>query len=56
MNSWKQVRTPLLAVIFAAVVLILVRVILVTAFYTKQKDNTYLPKLPIQITALIEEK
>ncbi|MBV6626267.1 MAG: hypothetical protein KI793_25595 [Rivularia sp. (in: Bacteria)] len=56
MKSWKQVRTPLLAAIFAAVVLVLVRVVLLTAFSHKQKDNTYLPNLPIQIAALMEEK
>ncbi len=35
MNPWNQIRIPLLAFIFAAVVLVLVRVILVTAFPTK---------------------
>ncbi|MGB3636418.1 MAG: hypothetical protein WBA39_02335 [Rivularia sp. (in: cyanobacteria)] len=55
MNSWKQIRIPLLAFIFTAVVLVLVRVILVTAFPTKQKDKTQLPDLPLQTAAFIEQ-
>ena len=55
MNSWKQVRIPLLAFIFTAVVLVLVRVILVTAFPTKQKNKTQLPSSPVQTAAFIEE-
>ncbi len=55
MNTWKQVRIPLLAFIFTAVVLILVRVILATAFPIKQKDKTQLPDLPLQMSAFIAE-
>ncbi len=55
MNIWKQARIPLLAFIFTAVGLVLVRVILVTAFPNKQKDRTQLPDLPLQIAALIKE-
>lgn len=47
MNIWKQVRIPLLAFIFTAIALVLVRVILVTAFPTKQKDKTQLPDLSL---------
>ena len=54
MNSWNQVRIPLLALIFTAVVLVLVRVILVTAFPNKQKDSTQLPNSPVQTAAFIE--
>lgn len=54
MNSWNQIRIPLLALIFTAVVLVLVKVILVTAFPTKQKDSTKLPTLSIQKAAFIE--
>lgn len=54
MNSWKQVRIPMLAFIFAAVVLVFVRVILVTAFPTKQKDSTKLPIVPVQTATFIE--
>ncbi len=55
MNTWKQIRIPILAFIFAAVVLVLVRVILVTAFPTKQKDKTQLPDLPVHTAAFIEK-
>lgn len=55
MNIWKQVRIPLLAFIFTAVALVLVRVILATAFPTKQKNNTQLPDLTLEIAAFIEE-
>ncbi|NJN12330.1 MAG: hypothetical protein HC836_30110 [Richelia sp. RM2_1_2] len=54
MNNWKQVRIPLLALIFTAVVLVLVRVILVTTFPNKPKNNSDLPDLPLQIAAFIE--
>ncbi len=54
MNTWKQVRIPLLAIIFTAVLLVLVRVILVTAFQTKQKKNSQLSNFPLQATVLIE--
>lgn len=50
MNIWNQVRIPLLAFIFTAVALVLVRVILVTAFETKQKKHSQLPHIPLQIT------
>lgn len=56
MNYWNQIRIPLLALIFTAVVLVLVRVILVTAFPTKQKDSTKLLNSPVQTAAFIEEK
>lgn len=55
MNFWNQVRIPLLALIFTAVVLVLVRVILVTAFPTKQKDNTKLLNSTVQTAAFIEQ-
>lgn len=55
MNSWKQIRIPLLAFIFTAVVLVFVRVVLVTAFPTKQKDNTKLLNSTVQTAAFIEE-
>lgn len=54
MNNWKQVRIPLLIFIFTAVVLVLVRVILITAFPTKQKNNSELPDFPLKIAAFIE--
>jgi len=54
MNYWNQIRIPLLAFIFTAVVLVLARVILVTAFPNKQKDSTQLPDLPLQITGFID--
>ncbi|MEO0684477.1 MAG: hypothetical protein AAFY76_05375 [Cyanobacteria bacterium J06649_11] len=54
MNSWKQVRIPLLAFTFAAVVLVLVRVIVITAFSSKQKKNSELPLVNIQVVKLIE--
>ena len=55
MNSWKQVRIILLALTFTAIVLVLIRVILVTAFQTKEKNNSELPYYPLQIAALIGE-
>ena len=55
MNIWKQIRIPILAIIFTAVVLVLVRVILVTAFGTKPKNNSELPYFPLQPVALLEE-
>ncbi len=55
MNTWKQIRIPLLAFIFTAVVLVLVRVILVTAFTTKQKDGSKLPHLPFETAAFVED-
>lgn len=55
MNSWKQVRVALLGLVFTAVVLVLVRVILVTAFHTKEKKSSELPNFPLPIAALIEE-
>ena len=55
MNTWKQVRIPLLAFVFTAVVLVLVRVILVTAFSTKQKDSSQFSELTVQMAALIED-
>ena len=51
MNYWNRVRIPLLALVFTAVALVLVRVILVTAFPNKQKDSTKLPNSMIQTTA-----
>lgn len=56
MNNWKQVSIPLLALIFTAVVLVLVKVILVTAFPNKPKNNSNLPDFRLQTTAFIEEK
>ena len=55
MNTWKQIRLPLLAFVFTAVVLVLVRVILVTAFSTKQKNSSLFPELTLQMAALIED-
>ncbi|MEM6398774.1 MAG: hypothetical protein AAF757_00870 [Cyanobacteria bacterium P01_D01_bin.116] len=55
MNSWKQVRVSLLMLIFTAVVLVLIRVILATAFQTKPKNNSQLPDFSLQTAALIEE-
>ncbi|MGB6297799.1 MAG: hypothetical protein WBF90_16670 [Rivularia sp. (in: cyanobacteria)] len=55
MNSWNQIRIPLLALIFTAVVLVLVRVVLVTAFPTKQKDKTQLLNSTVQTAAFIEK-
>ncbi|MCJ8280422.1 MAG: hypothetical protein MJK14_11095 [Rivularia sp. ALOHA_DT_140] len=54
MNSWKQVRIPLLAFTFTAVILVLIRVILVTASSTKQKKNSELPLIPLQTVAIVE--
>jgi hypothetical protein len=54
MNSGNQIRIYLLALIFTAVVLVLVRVILVTAFPNKQKDSTQLPLSPVQMAKLIK--
>lgn len=56
MNFWQQVRIPLLAFIFTTVVLVLVRVVLLTAFPIKQKDSTKLLELPLQTTAFLAEK
>ncbi|MEM6753104.1 MAG: hypothetical protein AAF630_09070 [Cyanobacteria bacterium P01_C01_bin.38] len=54
MNSWNQVRIPLLALVFTAVVLVLVKVFLVTAFPNKQKDSTKLLNSPVQAAVFIE--
>ncbi len=54
MNSGNQVRISLLALIFTAVVLVLIRVILVTAFPNKEKDSTQLPLSPVQMATFIE--
>ena len=55
MNSWKQIRIPLLAFIFTAVILVLLRVVLVTAFSSKQKDSSKLSDFPLLKAVLVEE-
>ena len=54
MDYWNQARIYLLALIFTTVVLVLVRVILVTAFSPKQKNSTQRPDLYLQTAIFIE--
>lgn len=51
MNNWKQARIPLLAFIFTSVAVVLVRVVLVTAFSQKQKNKAQLTHLPVETVA-----
>ena len=42
MNNWKQARIPFLAFIFTAITLVVVKIILMTAFSDNQKNSSKL--------------